>query len=200
MKVPDFSKSDLLPAVIQDFFTREILMLGYMNEEAWQKTNKTKLVTFFSRKRESLWTKGETSGNYLKVKRISIDCDNDTILIEATPAGPVCHTGAATCFSDSNKSGNLKFLEEVITRRKNEPANQKSYTRELFEKGPKKIAQKVGEEAVELALEAMDNNNEDFLNEGADLMYHYLVLLQSKGFTLDDIVKVLRERFVENEK
>lgn len=194
MTTPDFQNHELIPAVIQDHISQEVLMLGYMNEEAWNKTKETGKVTFFSRKRKTLWTKGETSGNFLNVKDTAIDCDQDTILIKAIPEGPVCHTGAATCFSDSNKSSSLKFLEEVITARKNDPENTKSYTRQLLNKGPKKVAQKVGEEAVELALEAMDTNNEDFLNEAADLMYHYLVLLQSKGFVMNDVVEVLQER------
>lgn len=191
---PDFNKNELIPAVIQDYFSLEVLMLGYMNKEAWEKTLATKKVTFFSRKRQELWTKGETSGNFLNVKSTEIDCDADTILIKAVPEGPVCHTGTATCFKDENKSSNLGFLEDTIKTRKTAPEDSKSYTKDLFSKGPKKIAQKVGEEAVELALEAMDNNDEDFLNEAADLMYHYLVLLQSKGFSLDDVVQILRER------
>lgn len=194
MTTPDFQNHELIPAVIQDYTSQEVLMLGYMDEEAWNKTKATGKVSFFSRKRQTLWTKGETSGNFLHVKDIAIDCDQDTILIKAIPDGPVCHKGTATCFSDSNKSSSLKFLEEVITARKNDPENTKSYTRLLLAKGPKKVAQKVGEEAVELALEAMDTNNEDFLNEAADLMYHYLVLLQSKGFMLNDVIEVLRER------
>jgi phosphoribosyl-ATP pyrophosphohydrolase/phosphoribosyl-AMP cyclohydrolase len=194
MTTPDFQTHELIPAVIQDYTSQEVLMLGYMNEEAWNKTKETGKVTFFSRKRQTLWTKGETSGNFLNVKDTAIDCDQDTILIKAIPDGPVCHKGTATCFNDDNRSSSLKFLEEVITARKNDPANKKSYTRELLSKGPKKVAQKVGEEAVELALEAMDSNNEDFLNEAADLMYHYLVLLQSKGFEMNDVVEVLRER------
>lgn len=194
MKTPDFKNNELIPAVIQDFYTQEILMLGYMNQESFRKTLEEKKVTFFSRKRKTLWTKGETSGNFLHLKDVSVDCDNDTILIKAIPEGPVCHTGSATCFSDENKGSSVRFLEEVISQRRSGSENIKSYTRELLDKGPKKIAQKVGEEAVELALEAMDNNDTDFINEAADLMYHYLVLLQSKGYKLDDVVKVLRER------
>ena len=195
MKEPNFNKSELLPAIIQDFYTREVLMLGYMNEEAYRKTIEKQTVTFFSRSRQELWTKGETSGNFLKLKKLNIDCDNDTILVEAVPEGPVCHTGAETCFSKKNEDLNLKFLEDIISSRKEKIDDQKSYTATLFREGPKKIAQKVGEEAVELVLEAMDDNDEEFLNEGADLMYHYLVLLQSKGFKLKDVIEVLRERF-----
>lgn len=192
---PDFKNNELIPAVIQDYYSLEVLMLGYMNKESWEKTLDANKVTFFSRKRQELWTKGETSGNFLHVKKIEIDCDADTILIKAVPEGPVCHTGTATCFKDENRSSNLGFLEDTITERRTAPEDSKSYTRELFTKGPKKIAQKVGEEAVELALEAMDVNDEDFLNEAADLMYHYLVLLQSKGFQLNDVVHTLRERY-----
>lgn len=194
MKSPNFENSELLPAIIQDFYSLEVLMLGYMNKESWERTLASGKVTFFSRKRKSLWTKGETSGNYLIVKETSIDCDADTILIKAVPEGPVCHTGTATCFKDENFSSNLAFLEKTILERKSAPDNSKSYTKELFDQGPKKIAQKVGEEAVELALEAMDTVDKAFLNEAADLMYHYLVLLQSKNYRLDDVVNILKER------
>lgn len=197
MKEPNFNKSELLPAIIQDFYTREVLMLGYMNEEAYRKTIEKQAVTFFSRTRQELWTKGETSGNFLKLKKLNIDCDNDTILVEAVPEGPVCHTGAETCFSKKNEDLSLKFLEDIISSRKEKIDDQKSYTASLFRMGPKKIAQKVGEEAVELALEAMDDKDEEFLNEGADLMYHYLVLLQAKGYQLKDVIGVLKERFEE---
>ena len=194
MKVsPDFKKNDLIPAVIQDFYTMEILMLGYMNKESYEKTLSTKKITFFSRKRQELWTKGESSGSYLHLKDIKVDCDADTILIKAIPEGPVCHTGTATCFAKENRSSNLGFLENTIKER-NSGGDTKSYTQELFTKGPKKIAQKVGEEAVELALEATDIDDDAFLNEAADLMYHYLVLLQSKNFQLDDVIQVLRKR------
>lgn len=194
MKNPDFTKDPLLPAIIQDFHTREVLMLGYMNEEAYARTKANNKVTFFSRSKQRLWTKGETSGNFLNVKNIQVDCDADTILIEAVPEGSVCHTGTATCFNDNNQATSLKFLEDVIEARKKGGSESTSYTKQLLERGPKKIAQKVGEEAVELALEAMDTHNEDFLNEAADLMYHYLVLLQSKDFKLNDVVQILRER------
>ena len=189
---PDFSGS-LIPAVVQDYFTRNILMVGFMNQEAYQKTLKDGQVTFFSRSKQRLWTKGETSGNYLHVKHITVDCDKDTLLILAEPSGPVCHTGALTCFTDENKGSDLSFLEDVISDRRTNP-DPGSYTTSLFEKGINKIAQKVGEEAVELVIESKDNNKELFLNEAADLMYHYLVLLQAKGLNLDDVVKVLRDR------
>ena len=189
---PDFEKG-LIPAIIQDHLTKNILMLGYMNEDAWYKTRETGKATFYSRSREKLWTKGETSGNFLDVKSMKLDCDNDTILVEATPSGPVCHTGSATCFSDTNKSADLSFLEEVINKRYLKPA-EGSYTSELFASGINKIAQKVGEEAVELVIESKDENDELFINEAADLMFHYLVLLKSKGFSLADVAEVLRKR------
>jgi phosphoribosyl-ATP pyrophosphohydrolase/phosphoribosyl-AMP cyclohydrolase len=189
---PDFEKG-LIPAIIQDYYTKNILMLGYMNEDAWHKTRETGKATFYSRSREKLWTKGETSGNYLDVKSMKLDCDNDAILVEAIPSGPVCHTGSATCFSDINKSADLSFLEEVINKRYSEPA-EGSYTSQLFSSGINKIAQKVGEEAVELVIESKDENDELFINEAADLMFHYLVLLKSKGFSLTDVAEVLRKR------
>ncbi len=189
---PDFSKG-LIPAIVQDYFTRNVLMLGYMNAEAWEKTNREQRVTFFSRSRNELWTKGETSGNFIEVRHIQLDCDADTILIEGIPSGPVCHTGAQTCFEDSNHGSSLTFLENVIRNRKQNPT-ETSYTSDLFKKGINKIAQKVGEEAVELVIEAKDDNTELFLNEAADLMFHYLVLLQAKGFELDDVISILRDR------
>lgn len=193
MTTPDFKKQELIPAVIQDFYSLEVLMLGYMNQEAFNKTNKDKRVTFFSRSRQELWTKGETSGNYLNVKNIEIDCDKDTILIKVMPEGPVCHKGTKTCFKDENKQRSLAFLEDTIEERTQEKSTT-SYTVSLLDKGPKKIAQKVGEEAVELALEAMDNNDDDFIGEAADLMYHYLVLLKSKGLSLNEVIEKLKER------
>jgi phosphoribosyl-ATP pyrophosphohydrolase/phosphoribosyl-AMP cyclohydrolase len=169
-------------------------MLGFMNEEALSKTSELQKVTFFSRSRNRLWTKGEESGNFLFVKEIKVDCDNDSLLIKAAPAGPVCHTGADTCWNEKNEPGNfLAQLEKIIADRKNNPA-ENSYTSSLFEKGINKIAQKVGEEAVELVIEAKDNNADLFKAEAGDLLFHYLILLQAKGVTLDDIVDVLKAR------
>lgn len=189
---PDFTKG-LIPAVVQDQVTRNILMLGYMNEEAYRETLETGLATFYSRSREQLWIKGETSGNYLRVSGVRLDCDQDTILMEARPDGPVCHTGAATCFEDDNRARDLGFLENVIQDRVNNPV-EGSYTNRLMEEGINKVAQKVGEEAVELVIEAKDDNESLFLNEAADLMYHYLVLLAKKGYSLNDVIGILRER------
>ena len=191
---PDFSKlSGLLPCVIQDSKTSKVLMLGFMNEEAYEKTITEKKVTFFSRSKNRLWTKGETSGNFLYVDAILNDCDNDTLLIKVTPAGPICHTGADTCFSESNQDWNLKQLESVINKRKTNPS-EASYTTKLFQSGINKIAQKVGEEAVELIIEAKDNNEALFLDEAADLMYHYLVLLSAKNYSLSDVEEILKQR------
>ncbi|MDR3678499.1 MAG: bifunctional phosphoribosyl-AMP cyclohydrolase/phosphoribosyl-ATP diphosphatase HisIE [Flavipsychrobacter sp.] len=193
---PDFSKSadGLIPAIIQDVTTNKVLMLGYMNEEAYNQTQSTGNVTFYSRSRNCIWVKGETSGNYLALDSILQDCDNDSLLVKATPAGPTCHTGADTCFDETNDSPLfLLQLERVIAERKANPS-EKSYTSSLFQKGINKVAQKVGEEAVELVIEAKDNNDDLFKNEAADLLFHYLILLQAKGFKLDDIDKVLRER------
>lgn len=192
---PDFSKypDNLLPAIIQDDATGKVLMLGFMDEAALEKTNAEKKVTFFSRSKQRLWTKGETSGNFLIVKEILEDCDNDTILIKASPAGPVCHTGSDTCFNESNSSFSLKKLEEIINERKNNPSAS-SYTSTLFAGGINKIAQKVGEEAVELIIESKDRNEEKFLNEAADLLFHYLVLLQSKNLKLENVVDKLAIR------
>lgn len=192
----DFKKySDgLVPAIIQDANTGKVLMLGFMNEQAVNKTNELGKVTFFSRSKNRLWTKGEESGNYLLLKEIKVDCDNDTLLIKVMPVGPVCHTGADTCWNEKNTNDNfLQQLEEIISDRKNNPSAQ-SYTSSLFEKGINKIAQKVGEEAVELVIEAKDNNDGLFKNEAADLLFHYLVLLQAKGLALDDILEVLKYR------
>lgn len=193
---PDFSKySDgLVPVIVQDVKTNVVLMLGFMNEEALQKTQQTNLVTFFSRTKQRLWVKGETSNNFLHAEEIKIDCDNDTLLIKATPDGPVCHTGADTCFTENNSSKNfVDELEKIIKNRK-ENANDQSYTSSLFKKGINAVAQKVGEEAVELIIEAKDNNTERFLDEAADLLFHYLVLLRAKEFSLDDVQDVLRKR------
>src|SRR5688572_2676055 len=190
----DFSKYDgLIPCVIQDAKTLRVLMVGFMNEEAYQKTLQENRVTFFSRTKQRLWTKGETSGNFLEVVETKIDCDNDTLLIKANPSGPVCHTGADTCFNEINNEWNLRHLEQTITGRKNN-ASSGSYTSTLFQGGINKIAQKVGEEAVELVIESKDTDREKFLNEAADLMYHYLVLLAAKDTSLDDVVSVLKNR------
>lgn len=193
--IPNFTKSkdQLIPVIIQDYKTNIVLMLGYMNEEAFLKTNIEKKVTFFSRSKNRLWTKGEESGNYLEVKELLLDCDKDTILIKVNPTGAVCHTGADTCFNEVNKPGFLYQLEEIIRNRKSNPT-QDSYVSSLFAKGLNKIAQKVGEEAVELVIEAKDNNNELFTNEAADLLFHYMVLLSAKGFSFNDIVNVLEKR------
>lgn len=183
----------LVPSIIQDFDTRIVLMLGYMNAESLQKTIETKQVTFFSRSKQRLWTKGETSGNFLEVKRMLIDCDGDTILIEVKPTGPVCHTGSDTCFEQKNIGNIIQKLERTIQDRKANPKTD-SYTTKLFESGINKVAQKVGEEAVELIIESKDNNRNLFLNEAADLMYHYLVLLSAKGYSLADVEQVLQDR------
>ncbi|MBK6827656.1 MAG: bifunctional phosphoribosyl-AMP cyclohydrolase/phosphoribosyl-ATP diphosphatase HisIE [Chitinophagaceae bacterium] len=195
MMKPDFSKySDLLvPAIIQDELTDRVLMLGYMNEKALQQTEETGKVTFYSRSKQRLWTKGESSGNYLYLKSILMDCDADCLLIKACPAGPVCHSGSDTCFNESNPAFNLAKLEAVIKERKDQPAAA-SYTSSLFAKGINKIAQKVGEEAVELVIESKDNDREKFLGEAADLLFHYLVLLQAKGSSLDEVIKTLAVR------
>lgn len=193
---PDFSKpaNGLLPAIIQDAHTQCILMLGYMNADAYEKTLAEKRVTFFSRSKNRLWTKGEESGNFLTVKEILIDCDNDTLLVKASPQGPVCHTGANTCFGESNASiGFLSGLEKIIRDRKDNPVSN-SYVSSLFAKGINKIAQKVGEEAVELVIEAKDNDQDLFKNEAADLLFHYLVLLQARNCSLDEICGLLKRR------
>lgn len=194
----DFNKNNdgLVPAIIQDFTTRQVLMLGYMNEEAYKKTVETGKVTFFSRTKNRLWTKGEESGNFLNLVSIKNDCDNDSLLIKVKPVGPTCHTGSDTCWDEANSQqfGFLSELESVIKSRRLNSSSEKSYVASLFEKGINKIAQKVGEEAVEIVIEAKDNNEELFLNEGADLLFHYLILLQAKGYTLKDIVSVLEGR------
>jgi phosphoribosyl-AMP cyclohydrolase / phosphoribosyl-ATP pyrophosphohydrolase len=192
---PDFSKYNdgLVPAIVQDTVSSKVLMLGFMNEEALNKTKADGRVTFYSRSKQRLWTKGETSGNFLSVTEIKTDCDNDTLLIKATPAGPVCHTGADTCFNEINNSFSLERLEQIIIDRKNNPADE-SYTSSLFAKGINKIAQKVGEEAVELVIESKDNDKEKFLGEAADLLFHYLVLLQAKGYSLTEVTEVLAKR------
>jgi phosphoribosyl-ATP pyrophosphohydrolase/phosphoribosyl-AMP cyclohydrolase len=191
---PDFSKG-LIPAIIQDAKTQKVLMLGYMNEEAYLKTIAEKRVTFFSRSKNRLWTKGETSENYLQVVNILVDCDQDTILIQANPEGPTCHTGADTCFNEPNQDNAawLDYLKHVIRSRKNETAD-KSYTASLFQKGTHKIAQKVGEEAVELVIEALMKNDDLFKGEAADLLFHLLVLLEDRGIGLEEVIKLLQER------
>lgn len=191
----DFKKlpNQLVPAIIQDADTRVVLMLGYMNEEALQITQQTGKVTFFSRSRQKLWTKGETSGNYLALKSVSEDCDHDTLLIKATPAGPVCHTGKDTCFDEKNAKDFLSVLQQIIESRKNEMP-ESSYVSSLFKKGIPAMAQKVGEEATEVVIEAMRDNEELFLNEAADLLFHFLVLLSGKGYSLNKVLTVLEKR------
>ncbi len=192
----DFSKyaDGLVPAIIQDVKTNKVLMLGFMNEEATIITKESGKVTFYSRSKQRLWTKGEESGNFLLVKEILKDCDKDTLLIKAEPVGPVCHTGADTCFDEKNKPSSFLFeLENIIANRLKHPL-EGSYTNKLFNRGLNKMAQKVGEEAVELVIEAKDSNDDLFINEAADLMYHYILLLQAKGFTLNDVAKVLKSR------
>ena len=191
-----FNKDGLVPAIIQDAITKNVLMLGYMNEEAYLKTLETKQVTFYSRSKQRLWTKGEESGNYLNLIDIKNDCDNDTLLIQVNPTGPTCHKGTDTCWNTENKSsyGFFSTLEEVIAERVRNKDTQKSYVASLFAKGINKIAQKVGEEAVETVIEAMDNNDELFLYESADLLFHLLVLLEAKNVKLKEVVDVLRER------
>jgi phosphoribosyl-ATP pyrophosphohydrolase/phosphoribosyl-AMP cyclohydrolase len=194
MKHIDFSKENgLVPVVIQDNNTLQVLMVGYMNEEALEKTEKEGKVTFFSRSKNRLWTKGETSGNWLFVKEILTDCDNDSILIRVNPSGPTCHTGNISCFGDVTPKGFLYLLEQIINQRIDNDMND-SYTNKLYRKGINKVAQKVGEEAVELVIEAKDENIDLFKNEAADLLYHVLILLKAKGINLQDIEEVLQIR------
>jgi len=202
----DFNKNNdgLVPAIIQDQDTGKVLMLGYMNEEAYLKTNESKKVTFFSRTKQRLWTKGEESGNFLNLVSIKLDCDKDTLLIKVHPEGPVCHKGTDTCWAEENATeyGFLSELEGIIASRKklsetpkeNRQENENSYVVSLFDKGLNKIAQKVGEEAVEVVIEAKDNDEDLFLNESADLLFHYMILLKAKGYGLEDIVRVLKKR------
>ncbi len=191
---PDFEKGNgLTPVIIQHANTLEVLMLGYMNLEAFEKTQAEKKVTFFSRSKNRLWTKGETSGHFLIVKNISIDCDNDTILIQCLPQGPTCHKGTSSCFGPANAKGFVYQLEQVIEERK-KVSPKTSYVSRLFQKGINKIAQKVGEEAIEVVIEAKDNNDDLFLNESADLLFHYLMLLNKKGFSFSDVEEVLKNR------
>ncbi len=196
----DFTKGDgLVPAIVQDAVTGKVLMLGYMNEEAYQLTLDRGLVTFFSRSRQRIWTKGETSGNFLQLREILIDCDGDTLLVKAIPSGPVCHTGADTCFGEDNEPSEISspeflfYLENVIKDRRANPI-EGSYTNHLFSRGLNKIAQKVGEEAVEMIIEAKDDDKELFLGEAADLMYHYLVLLAQKNCSMAEVIEVLKDR------
>lgn len=195
MKV-DFAKySDgLVPAIVQDYNTHKVLMLGFMNQEALTKTEESGKVTFYSRSKNRLWTKGEESGNFLELKSIAADCDNDTLLIQAHPLGPVCHTGADTCWSERNHSEDfLLYLEDIIRLRK-QASPDESYVAKLFSKGINKVAQKVGEEAVELVIESKDDNTELFLNEAADLLFHYLLLLNAKGHNLGSVIDILKKR------
>jgi len=194
--VIDFNKfhDGLVPAIIQDINTNKVLMLGYMNKEAFDATMSSTRITFFSRSKNRLWTKGEESGNFLELKSVMVDCDADALLFKAHPLGPVCHTGADTCWDEKNHSDDfLAYLEQIIELRKNS-TDSSSYVKTLMEKGINKIAQKVGEEAVELVIEAKDNDNEKFLDEAADLMFHYLLLLNSKGFNLQSVKEVLNKR------
>lgn len=194
----DFSKNpdQLIPAIIQDFTTSKVLMLGYMNQTAYETTLATQKVTFYSRTKKRLWTKGETSGHYLHVKELRVDCDRDTLLIQVDPDGPTCHTGSDTCWNDVNTAsyGFLTRLEAVITERKTQVGNEASYVSSLFRDGINKIAQKVGEEAVETIIEAKDDNDLLFKNEAADLLFHYLILLSAKDCELNTIVELLKTR------
>ena len=197
MKI-DFNKNSegLVPAIIQDATSKNVLMLGYMNLEAFEKTQITKKVTFFSRTKNRLWTKGEESGNFLNLVDLKLDCDNDTLLIQVNPVGPTCHKGSDTCWNEGNDNsyGFISKLEETIENRIENADASNSYVASLFKKGINKVAQKVGEEAVEVVIEAKDTNDDLFLNESADLLFHYLLLLQAKGFKLNDVVEVLKER------
>ncbi|WP_445710833.1 bifunctional phosphoribosyl-AMP cyclohydrolase/phosphoribosyl-ATP diphosphatase HisIE [Flavobacterium sp.] len=197
MKI-DFTKNEngLIPAIIQDNQTKNVLMLGYMNQEAIDKTLEINKVTFFSRSKNRLWTKGEESGNFLELVSIKNDCDNDTLLLQVKPVGPTCHTGSDTCWQEVNKQdfGFISKLENTIKERKENADSETSYVASLFAKGMNKIAQKVGEEAVEVVIEAKDTNDDLFLSESADLLFHYLILLQAKGYQLNDVVNVLKSR------
>lgn len=194
----DFNKNldGLVPAIIQDATTKNVLMLGYMNKEAFDKTNETGLVTFYSRSKERLWTKGEESGNVLRLKTIKADCDNDTLLISVEPEGPTCHKGTDTCWNESNTQsyGFISKLEDTIASRVQNADAENSYVASLFKKGINKLAQKVGEEAVEVVIEAKDNNDDLFLEESADLLFHYLMLLQAKGYTFENVAAILKSR------
>jgi phosphoribosyl-ATP pyrophosphohydrolase/phosphoribosyl-AMP cyclohydrolase len=193
----DFSKGNgLVPVVIQDNNTLQVLMVGYMNQEAFEKTMNESRVTFFSRSKNRLWTKGETSGNFLNVKEVLSDCDNDSILIKVNPVGPVCHTGTTACFDENTSKGFVYELEQIIDQRIESDVTQ-SYTNKLYKKGINKVAQKVGEEAVELIIEAKDDNIELFMNEAADLLYHYMILLKAKGKKFVDIEEILKSRHIK---
>jgi phosphoribosyl-ATP pyrophosphohydrolase/phosphoribosyl-AMP cyclohydrolase len=196
----DFNKGNgLVPAIIQDAKTQKVLMLGYMNKEAYEKTIELGKVTFYSRSRQKLWTKGEESGNFLYLKDLNLDCDKDTLLIKVDPVGAVCHKGTDTCWDEENQASSVDFLlqlQQVITERKKN-LSEKSYTASLFQKGINKIAQKVGEEAVELVIEAKDDNKDLFMGEAADLMFHYLVLLSAKGYSLEQVVALLQQRHAQ---
>ncbi|WP_313099253.1 bifunctional phosphoribosyl-AMP cyclohydrolase/phosphoribosyl-ATP diphosphatase HisIE [Epilithonimonas sp.] len=193
MKIQFDKNTGLVPVVIQDYLNLKVLMLGYMNQEAFDKTLQEKRVTFFSRSKNRLWTKGETSGNFLELIDWKLDCDSDTILIKAKPLGPTCHKGTTTCFAEESDKGFLYELQQTISD-KIDNNDENSYTNLLYKKGINKVAQKVGEEAVELVIEAKDNNDELFLNEAADLIYHYLILLKAKGFSIEDVEKILKSR------
>ena len=198
----DFEKMNgLIPAIIQDDYTQKVLMLGFMNEEAYKKTVETGKVTFFTRKKNRLWTKGEESGNFLQVISIKADCDNDTLLIKAVPAGPVCHTGTDTCWGEENKQDImfLKELQDFIDKR-HEEMPEGSYTTSLFQSGVNKMAQKVGEEAVETVIEACNGTDERLIYESSDLLYHLIVLLTSKGYRIEDLARELKERHSANWK
>ena len=193
----DFDKcGGLVPAIIQDAQTKVVLMLGYMNQEALKKTQETGLVTFFSRSRQCLWTKGETSGNYLHLVDIKVDCDNDTLLVQATPDGPTCHTGTDTCWGEENKPNPLLFLSELsdFIEKRHEELPEGSYTTSLFKDGLNRMAQKVGEEALELVIEATNGTNDRLIYEGSDMLYHLIVLLTSKGLRIEDMARELMER------
>ncbi len=192
----DFEKGGgLIPAIVQDDMTGKVLMLGYMNIASLNETKRSGKVTFFSRSKQRLWTKGETSGNYLHFVEVSNDCDGDALLIKAKPSGPVCHTGSDTCFSEVNNANALflHYLQDIISERK-ERGDEHSYTRKLFDRGINKIAQKVGEEAVELVIEAKDENDDLFKNEAADLLFHLLVLLEAKNIRLEEVISILQSR------
>ncbi|MDT0554953.1 bifunctional phosphoribosyl-AMP cyclohydrolase/phosphoribosyl-ATP diphosphatase HisIE [Patiriisocius hiemis] len=196
-------KDGLIPAIVQDAMTKNVLMLGFMNEEAFSKTQSTNLATFYSRSKQRLWTKGEETGNYMEVVSLKEDCDNDTLLVQVNPKGPACHKGPDTCWNEKNISnfGFISYLEDVIQDRKDDPNHEKSYVSSLFRRGINKIAQKVGEEAVEVVIEAKDDDDLAFLNESADLLFHFMVLLQAKGFRMRDVERTLqsRHKFDRNE-
>jgi len=192
----DFTKfpDGLVPAIIQDQHTSKVLMLGYMNKESFDATMDSTRITFYSRSKQRLWTKGEDSGNFLELKSVSLDCDQDALLFKVNPLGPVCHTGADTCWDEKNHSDDfLEYLENIIELRKN-GSDENSYVKSLLARGINKVAQKVGEEAVELVIEAKDQDNDKFINEAADLMFHYLLLLNTKGFSLQDVKDTLKKR------